>query len=135
MDENSLSNLVINRAIKVHQSLGPGLLESSYRECLSYELFRAGLFVEKEKKLSLVYEEVKLECGYRIDILVEGKLVVEVKSVEALNDIFLAQVLTYLKLSGCKLGLLFNFNVTLLNNGIRRIVNNFAEPSRSSRLS
>lgn len=135
MDENSLSNLVINRAIKVHQSLGPGLLESSYRECLSYELSRAGLFVEKEKKLPLVYEEVKLECGYRIDILVEGKLVVEVKSVEALNDIFLAQVLTYLKLSGCKLELLFNFNVTLLKNGIRRIVNNFAEPSRSSRLS
>lgn len=135
MDENSLSNLVISRAIKVHQSLGPGLLESSYREYLSYELSRAGLFVEKEKKLPLVYEEVKLECGYRIDILVEGKLVIEVKSAEALNDIFLAQVLTYLKLSGCKLGLLFNFNVTLLKNGIRRIVNNFEEPSRPSRLS
>ena len=124
MDENALSNLIINRAIKVHQTLGPGLLESSYRECLFYELIKAGLYVEKEKKLPLIYEEVKLECGYRIDIMVERKVVVETKSVEAINDIYLAQVLTYLKLSECRLGLLLNFNVMLMKNGIRRIVNN-----------
>jgi len=124
MNENALSNLIINRAIKVHQTLGPGLLESSYRECLYYELIKAGLYVEKEKKLPLVYEEVKLECGYRVDIMVEKKVVVETKSVEAINDIYLAQVLTYLKLSECRLGLLLNFNVMLMKNGIRRIVNN-----------
>jgi len=124
MNENALSNLIINRAIKVHQTLGPGLLESSYRECLFYELINAGLYVEKEKKLPLVYEKVKLECGYRIDIMVESKVVVETKSVEAINDIYLAQVLTYLKLSECRLGLLLNFNVILMKNGIRRIVNN-----------
>jgi GxxExxY protein len=123
MDENSLSNLVINRAIKVHQNLGPGLLESSYQECLFYELGQAGLFVEKEKALPLIYEEVKLECGYRIDIFVERKLVLEIKAVDAINDMHLAQVLTYLKLSNCKLGLLLNFNVLLMKNGIRRVAN------------
>ena len=122
MDENSLSNLVINRAIKVHTALGPGLLESSYKECLFYELVRAGLNVEKEKALPLIYEAVKLECGYRIDLLVEGKLIIEIKSVEAINDVYLAQVLTYLKLSGCKLGLLLNFNVARMKDGIRRVV-------------
>ena len=124
MDENTLSNLVINRAIKVHQALGPGLLESAYQECLYYELTQGGLRVEKEKPLPLVYEEVKLECGYRVDLLVERKLIIEIKSVDAITDIYLAQVLTYLKLSGCKLGLLMNFNVTLMKNGIRRVVNN-----------
>ncbi|MGI8812954.1 MAG: GxxExxY protein, partial [Pyrinomonadaceae bacterium] len=111
MDENSLSKLVINRSIKVHSTLGPGLLESSYKECLYYELIKSGLLVEKEKALPLVYEEVKLECGYRIDLFIERKLIVETKSVEAISDIYFAQVLTYLKLSGCKLGLLLNFNV------------------------
>lgn len=123
MDENSLSNLVINRAIKVHSALGPGLLESSYKECLFYELGKAGLYVEKEKALPLVYEDVKLECGYRIDIFVERKLILEIKSVDAINDVYLAQVLTYLKISNCKLGLLMNFNVTLMKKGIRRVVN------------
>ncbi len=123
MDENSLSNTVINRAIKVHSSLGPGLLESSYQECLFFELGNAGLFVEKEKALPLVYEDVKLECGYRIDLLVERKLVIEVKAVEGINDLHLAQVLTYLKLSNCRLGLILNFNVTLMKNGIKRVVN------------
>ena len=122
MDENSLSNLVINRAIKVHTDLGQGLLESSYKECLFYELVQAGLNVEKEKALPLIYEAVKLECGYRIDLLVEGKLIIEIKSVEAINEVYLAQVLTYLKLSGCKLGLLLNFNVARLKDGIRRVV-------------
>ncbi len=124
MDENSLSNLVINRSIKVHSTLGPGLLESSYKECLYYELIKSGLLVEKEKALPLVYEEVKLECGYRIDLFIERKLIVETKSVEAISDIYFAQVLTYLKLSGCKLGLLLNFNVASMKNGIRRVVNN-----------
>jgi GxxExxY protein len=124
MNENSLSNLVINRAIKVHAALGPGLLESSYKECLFYELLNAGLNVEKEKPLPLVYEAVKLECGYRVDLMVENKLVIETKAVDALSDVFLAQVLTYLKLSGCKLGLLLNFNVTRMKDGIRRVVNN-----------
>lgn len=123
MDENSLSNLVINRAIKVHQTLGPGLLESSYQECLYYELVQSGLSVEKEKALPLVYEEVKLEFGYRIDLLVERKLVIEIKAVDAIHDLHLAQVLTYLKLSDCRLGLILNFNVTLMKDGIRRVVN------------
>ena len=125
MDENSLSNLVINRAIKVHQTLGPGLLESSYQECLYYELVQSGLNVDKEKALPLIYEEVKLEFGYRIDLLVERKLVIEVKAVDAIHDLHLAQVLTYLKLSDCKLGLILNFNVTLMKDGIRRVVNGF----------
>lgn len=125
MDENSLSNLVINRAIKVHQTLGPGLLESSYQECLYYELIQSGLNVEKEKALPLIYEEVKLEFGYRIDLLVERKLVIEVKAVDAIHDLHLAQVLTYLKLSDCRLGLILNFNVTLMKDGIRRVVNGF----------
>jgi GxxExxY protein len=124
MDENSLSNLVINRAIKVHTVLGPGLLESSYRECLYYELLKTGLLIEKEKKLPLIYEEVKLECGYRLDILVEGRLVIEAKACEGIHDIHMAQVLTYLKLTGCKLGLLLNFNVVRMKDGIRRVVNN-----------
>ncbi|MBP6004831.1 MAG: GxxExxY protein [Pyrinomonadaceae bacterium] len=124
MDENALSNLVINRALKIHSALGPGLLGSSYKECLYYELLQAGLFVEKEKALPLVYGGVKLECGYRIDLLVEEKLIIETKAVELISDVYLAQVLTYLKLSGCKLGLLLNFNVASLKTGIRRVVNN-----------
>ncbi len=124
MTENSLSNLVINRALKVHTALGPGLLESAYKECLFYELQKSGLFVEKEKPMPLIYEEVKLECGYRVDLLVENKLIIEIKAVEALNDVHLAQTLTYLKLANCKLGLLINFNVLRLKEkGIRRVVN------------
>lgn len=124
MNENSLSHLTINRALKIHSSLGPGLLESAYQECLFYELLKAGLKVEKERSLPLVYKTVKLECGYRVDLFVENKMIIEVKSVEAVNDVHLAQVLTYLKLSGCKLGLLLNFNVALMKEGIRRVVNN-----------
>ncbi len=124
MHENELSEIVIGCAIKVHKALGPGLLESAYEECLFYEIQKSGLNAEKQKRLPLVYEEVKLECGYRIDILVENKLVVEIKAVDALNDVFMAQVLTYLKLSNCRLGLLINFNVAKLKDGIKRIVNN-----------
>ncbi|MEW5842263.1 MAG: GxxExxY protein [Bacteroidota bacterium] len=124
MHENELSEIIIGCAIKVHKSLGPGLLESAYEECLFYELVKSGLKVDKQRALPLVYEEVKLDFGYRVDLLVGNKVVIEVKSVEALNDIFLAQVLTYLKLSNCKLGLLINFNVLRLKDGIRRVVNN-----------
>ncbi|HED07807.1 MAG TPA: GxxExxY protein [Ignavibacteria bacterium] len=124
MDENELSREIIGAAIKVHKNLGPGLLESAYEECLFYELKKLQLKVEKQKPMPLIYDDVKLDIGYRIDILVENKVVIEIKSVEALNDVHLAQVLTYLKLSNCKLGLLINFNVSLLKNGIKRIVNN-----------
>ena len=122
MTENELSNIVIGLAIKVHKNLGPGLLESAYKECLFYEIQKAGLFVEKEKPMPLVYEDVKLDVGYRLDLFVENKLVIDTKSVEALNDVYLAQVLTYLKLSKSKLGLLINFNVKYLKDGIKRVI-------------
>jgi GxxExxY protein len=123
MNENEISNIIIREAIYVHRALGPGILESAYKECLFYKLKKDGLLVEKEKSIPFTFEEVKLECGYRIDILVERKVVIEVKSVEALNDVYLAQVMTYLKLGGFKLGLLINFNVCLLKDGIRRVAN------------
>jgi len=123
MFENEISERIIGCAIRVHKELGPWLLESSYQECLYFELSQSGLMVEKQKALPLVYQEVKLDCGYRIDLLVEKKVIIEIKSVDALNDIHLAQVLTYLKLSKCKLGLLMNFNVVLLKDGIKRIAN------------
>ncbi len=122
--ENQLSKIVFNCALKVHQNLGPGLLESAYEECLFYELKKTGLDIQKQKALPLVYEEVKLDIGYRIDIIIENKLILEIKSVEALNEIHFAQLLTYLKLTNCKLGMLMNFNVALIKNGIRRVVNN-----------
>lgn len=123
MTENEISKIVFESALKVHKTLGPGLLESAYEECLFYELKKSNLIVEKQKALPLVYEEVKLDVGYRIDIIVEDKFIVEIKSVEALNDVHLAQLLTYLRLSDCKLGLLINFNVKLLKDGVRRVVN------------
>lgn len=107
----------------MHQNLGYGLLESAIEECLYFELCKTGLKIEKQKPLPLVYENVKLELSYRVDIMIENKFIVEIKSVEALNDIHLAQVLTYLKLSNCKLGFPINFNETLIKNGIRRIIN------------
>src|SRR5258705_8289062 len=123
MTENEISEKIIGCAIQVHRELGPGLLESSYQECLYFELIQSGLLVEKQKPLPLVYKEVKLECGYRLDLLVENKVIIEVKAVEALSDVHLAQVLTYLKLSQCRLGLLMNFNVALIKDGIKRVVN------------
>lgn len=121
--EDEISKIVFESALKVHKILGPGLLESAYEECLFYELKKSKLLVEKQKPLPLVYEEVKLEIGYRIDILIENKFIVEIKSVEALNEVHLAQLLTYLKLSNCKLGLLINFNVKYLKDGVRRVIN------------
>jgi GxxExxY protein len=122
--ENEISQLIIGCAIKVHTALGPGLLESAYEECLYYELVKEGLKVEKQKALPLIYEEIKLEVGYRLDLIVEDKVIIEIKACEGLNDIHLAQVLTYLKLSNVKLGLLINFNVTRVKDGIKRVVNN-----------
>lgn len=124
MTENEISKIVVNCALKVHRALGPGLLESSYEECLFYELKKQNLKVEKQKKLPLIYEEVQLNIGYRIDLMVENKVIIELKSVESLNNVHLAQVLTYLKLSNCKLGLLINFNVALIKYGIKRVANN-----------
>ena len=123
MSENDISKIVFESALKIHQILGPGLLESAYEECLFYKLKKYNLKVEKQKQLPLVYEEVNLDAGYRIDIIIEDKFIVEIKSVEALNDVHLAQLLTYLRLSNCKLGLLINFNVNLLKNGVRRVIN------------
>jgi len=124
MTENQLSNIAIGCAIKVHSALGPGLLESAYEACLCYELGSSGLFVETQKKLPLIYKTVKLEVGYRLDLWVERKLIIDVKAVESLNDVYMAQVLTYLRLTDCKLGLLMNFNVLRLKDGLRRVVNN-----------
>ena len=127
MEINEITDLIIGCAIKVHTELGPGLLESAYQECLFFELKSEGLLVEKEKPLPLVYNDVHLECGYRIDLLVENKVIVELKSVEALTDVHMAQVLTYLKLSNNKIGLLINFNVYRLKDGLKRLINKYYE--------
>lgn len=119
---NKITGRILDCAYKVHTELGPGLLESAYEECLFYELTKSGLKAEKQKPLPLIYQEVKLEIGYRIDILVEGQVVLEIKSVEKLNDVHIAQTLTYLKLSECKVGLLINFNVKSLKHGIKRLI-------------
>lgn len=122
MIENEISKKIIGCAIEVHKQLGPGLLESAYQECLFYELNLAGLNVQKEKPMPIIYKEVHLDHGYRIDLLVEERVVVEIKTVEALNDVHMAQVLTYMKLGGYKLGLLLNFHVSILKNGIKRLI-------------
>ena len=124
MNENELSKIVVDCIFKVHKNLGPGLLESAYEECLFYELSKTNLIIERQKPLPLFYETIRMEIGYRLDFLVDNKLVIEVKAVEALNDVHKAQVITYLKLSGTKLALLVNFNVVLIKDGIKRIVNN-----------
>jgi len=125
MNENEITEIVIGCAIKVHKAIGPGLLESAYETCLDFELSKTQLEIERQKPLPLIYEEVKLDCGYRLDFMVNKKVIIEIKSVDSLNDIHLAQVLTYLRLSECKVGLLINFNVVKLMNGLKRIVNNY----------
>ncbi len=122
MTENEISYQIIGAALEVHKALGPGLLESAYKECLAFKLNELGFYIEKEKPMPLVFEDVKLECGYRIDLLIERKVVIEIKSVDALNDVHLAQTLTYLKLGDYKLGLLINFNVAMLKQGVKRII-------------
>ena len=123
MTENEIATKVINCSIKVHKELGPGLLEKVYEEALCYMLRKEGLKEEKQKELPIFFDGVKLESVYKLDLLVEDKLIIELKSVESLSDIHLAQTLTYLKLGGLKLGLLINFNVSLLKNGIKRVIN------------
>ena len=123
MHENDISKIIVGKAIEVHRYLGPGLLESTYQTCLAYELRQSNLRIETEKPLPVVYKDIQLDCGYRLDMLVNGKVILELKAVESLWPIHEAQLLTYLKLTGLKLGLLINFNVPLLKQGIKRIVN------------
>jgi GxxExxY protein len=127
MDINELSSNIIGAAIEVHKNLGPGLLESAYEECLCVELKLRGLSFERQKSLSLEYKGKKLDCGYRLDIVVEGKIIVELKSCEKIEPIHTAQLLTYLKLAKLNLGLLLNFNVPVMRDGIARLVNDLAE--------
>ena len=121
-NENEIGTILLDAAFAVHKQLGPGLLESTYQVCLTYEALQRGLLIETQVPLPVVYNEVRLECGYRLDILAEKKVIIEIKSVEALNEVHIAQLLTYLKLSGCKLGYLINFNVKYLKDGIKRVV-------------
>lgn len=123
MEDNDITNLIIGSAIEVHKTLGPGLLESAYQECLSYELKNKNLQVKKEVALPVVYKDVKLDHGYRIDLLVEDRIVIELKTVEHFTDVHFTQILTYLKLGGYDLGLLINFHTSLLKNGIKRFIN------------
>lgn len=122
MEIDQLTHEILNSAYKVHTKLGPGLLESAYRTCLVYELKKKKFFVEEEKPLPLIYDEIKMECGYRIDILVEKKVIIELKTVEQINDVHISQVLTYLKLSDNHVGLLINFYTKSLKDGIKRII-------------
>jgi GxxExxY protein len=117
-----LTGSILNCAYKVHSALGPGLLESAYEECLHYELHKAGLEVTKQKPMPLIYEEKKLDLGYRIDLFVENTIIIEIKSVDTLNPVHLAQLMTYLKLSDCRIGFLINFNVVSLKDGIKRVI-------------
>ena len=123
ISENDISRMMYEAGYIVHKTLGPGLLESAYEECMFYELGKHDLLVEKQKPMPLVYDEVKLDVGYRLDFLIESKFVLEIKAVESLNDIHLAQILTYLRLSNCKLGMLINFNTLQFKNGVKRVIN------------
>jgi GxxExxY protein len=130
---DNITGTIINCAIEVHRALGPGLLESTYEACLAFELAEQGLKTERQKPLPVVYRDVRLDCGYRLDVLVEESVIVEIKAVDQLAPIHKAQLLTYLKLSKCKVGLLADFNVKVLKNGIIRMVNNFPDSRRSLR--
>lgn len=123
MDENELSKIIVDCCFKIHNKLGPGLLESVYEEVLSYELNRNQLHIERQRIVPVVYEEVKMDLGFRADIIVENKVVIEIKSVESLSAVHHKQLITYLKLTNKKLGLLVNFNVNLIKDGIKRVVN------------
>ncbi len=124
MNENEISKVVVDLCYRIHKQYGPGLFESVYEEIVCYELGKTGLNFKRQSPVPLIHEEIKMEVGFRADVIVEGKVIIELKSVEALADVHYKQVLTYLKLSGCKLGLLINFNVPLIKDGIHRIVNN-----------
>ena len=125
---NALTELIIGAALEVHKELGPGLLEQSYEACLSFELLSRGLSIERQKALPLIYKNQRLDCGYRIDLLVEESVVVEVKAIERFERVHVAQVMSYLKFTDCRVGLLLNFNVALLaRDGLKRVVNGFPE--------
>ena len=130
---DDITDKIIGAAIKVHRALGPGLLESAYEVCLAFELSDSGLKVEQQKPLPVIYRDVKLDAGYRLDIIVEDSVIVEVKAVAQMAPIHQAQLLSYLKLSGCQVGLLINFNVKILKQGIKRVVNDYPETLRSPR--
>jgi GxxExxY protein len=134
MEINQLTERVIGACIEIHKTLGPGLLESAYEECLCHELRLAGLRFERQKPLPVAYKGVQLDCGYRLDVVVENKVVVELKSVDVLAPIHEAQLLTYLKLSGLTVGLLINFNVPVLRRGVKRIVNHYEENAEQVQL-
>ncbi len=124
MSENELSRIIVNTAFEIHSKLGPGLLESVYEEIMFHELTNNGLFVERQKGIPVMWNELKMELGFRADLIVENKVIIELKSVEEIAQVHPKQVLTYLKLTGLKLGLLINFNEPLIKNGITRMVNN-----------
>jgi GxxExxY protein len=132
MEMNDLTGKIIGCAMKVHSALGPGLLESAYEACLEFELKRSGFRVERQKELPVIYGGVKVDCGYRIDLLVEECVILELKAIESLAPIHEAQLLSYLKLSGMQVGLLINFNVLHLRDGIKRMVNNYVDSSPRS---
>ncbi|NSW94259.1 MAG: GxxExxY protein [Bacteroidales bacterium] len=122
MEINKITHEILDSAYKVHTSLGPGLLESAYKACLAYELRKKGMKVEEEKDVPLIYEEIKLDCGYRMDLLVEDQVIIELKTVDSFSDVHFAQILTYLRLSNKKIGLLINFNIKSLKEGIKRFI-------------
>jgi GxxExxY protein len=127
MTENEIARIVVDAALKIHKTLGPGLLESVYQAVLDYELQKRGLRVAQQVGVPVHYEGVKLELGFRLDLIIDGKVIIEIKSVEALAPVHKRQLLTYLKLTGLRLGLLMNFNVELMKNGIHRVVNKLVE--------
>ena len=131
MHSRDLTQEIIGAAIKVHRKLGPGLLESAYEACLAHELEKLGLHVERQKAVPLVYETVKLECGFRADLVVEGRVVVELKCKEGLHPVDEAQLLSHLRLLNIPVGLLINFHVVMLKDGIRRMVNNYRDPEEA----
>ena len=130
---NKITETIIGCAINVHKELGPGLLESAYEACLLYDLSQTKMKIERQKPLPIIYKNVKLDCGYRLDLLIEDDVIVEIKSVEKLLPIHKAQLLSYLKISGMQIGLLINFNVELLKDGIIRVVNNYPDSLRTQR--
>lgn len=123
MTENEISRVIYDCGLTVHKELGPGLLESAYEECLFYELSKTDLLVERQKPMPLKYQDIKMDVGYRVDLIIENKVIIEVKACEDLANVHLSQILTYLKLSGCKLGMLINFNTFLFKDGVRRVIN------------
>ena len=129
---NAITEQIIGSAMEVHRAIGPGLLESAYEACLVYELRERGLRVEQQMPLPIIYRGVRLDCGYRLDLVVADCVIVEIKAVEKLNSVHEAQLLSYLKLANCRVGLLLNFHCTMLKHGIRRLVNNFPSSANSA---